>query len=40
MPFDPRPLPVVQPKQTRTHSLAPHSQPGAMNHIASIRYRP
>jgi hypothetical protein len=40
MPLDPRPLPVIQPKQTRTHSLAPYSQPGAMNHVAAIRYRP
>jgi len=40
MPFDPRPLSVIQPKQTRTHSLAPYSQPGAMNHSAPIRYRP
>lgn len=40
MRLDPRPLPVVQPKQTRSHSLAPYSQPGAMNHVAAIRYRP
>jgi hypothetical protein len=40
MPFDPRPLPVIQPKQTRTHSLAPYSQPAAMNHVAVFRYRP
>lgn len=40
MTLDARPLLVVQPKQTRTHSLAPYSQPGAMNHVAPIRYRP
>ena len=34
------PLLVVQPKQTRTHSLAPYSLPGTMNHGAAIRYRP
>jgi hypothetical protein len=27
MRFDTRPLPVIQPKQTLTHSLAPESTP-------------
>ena len=28
MRFDTRPLPIIQPKQTLTHSLAPESTPG------------
>ena len=40
MRFDPCPLLVVQPKQTRTHSLAPQTLRRAENHIATIRYRP
>ncbi len=37
---DPRPLPVIQPKQTQTHSLAPKSPRRAENHRTMIRYRP
>ncbi len=40
MSFDARPLPVVQPKQTRTHSLALQTLLSAENHIVTIRYRP
>ena len=40
MGLDTPPLLVVQPKQTRTHSLAPYSLLGTMNHVAVIRYRP
>ena len=40
MRFDASPLLVVQPKQTRTHSLAPLTLGGAENYIATIRYRP
>jgi len=35
-----RPLPVIQPKQTRAHSLAPESKLEQGNHVALIRYRP
>ncbi len=34
------PLPVTQPKQTLTHSLAPNSLQRAENHRTMIRYRP
>ena len=41
MRFDTPPLPVIQPKQTRAHSLAPESKTrGQRNHIALFRYRP
>ena len=41
MRFDTSPLPVIQPKQTRTHSLAPESRIRRQeNHVALIRYRP
>jgi hypothetical protein len=35
-----RPLPVVQPKQTLSHSHTPESVQGVENHMAVIRYRP
>jgi hypothetical protein len=39
-----RPLPIVQPKQSVTHSLAPanrlETSRGAENHVTLIRYRP
>jgi hypothetical protein len=36
-----RPLPVIQPKQIRAHSLAPESNSSKQgNHAALIRYRP
>jgi hypothetical protein len=35
------PLPVIQPKQTRAHSLALESKTrGQENHVALFRYRP
>jgi hypothetical protein len=35
------PLPFIQPKQTRAHSLAPESKTRRQgNHAALIRYRP
>jgi hypothetical protein len=40
MRFDPRPLPVIQPEQTLTHSLAPESTLRPENHMTLIRYRP
>ena len=41
MRFDTSPLPVIQPKQTRTHSLAPESRtPRQENHVTLFRYRP
>ena len=40
MRFDPRPLPVIQPEQTLTHSLAPESIPRPENHVTLFRYRP
>ena len=41
MRLDTRPLPVIQPKQTRAHSPAPESKTrGQRNHIALFRYRP
>ncbi|MHC2581959.1 hypothetical protein ACVI1J_005868 [Bradyrhizobium diazoefficiens] len=40
MRFDTRPLPVVQPKQTSAHSLAPESTRRQENHVALFRYRP
>jgi hypothetical protein len=41
MRFDTGPLPVIQPKQTRTHSLAPESRTWRQeNHVAIFRYRP
>ena len=40
MRLDPHPLPVTQPKQTLTHSLAPNSPQRAENHRTKIRYRP
>jgi hypothetical protein len=40
MRFDTRPLLVVQPKQTRTHSLAPTILRQVENHGTTIRYRP
>jgi hypothetical protein len=41
MRFNTSPLPVIQPKQTRTHSLAPESRIRRQeNHVALIRYRP
>jgi hypothetical protein len=41
MRLDTRPLPVIQPKQTRAHSLAPESKRWRQgNHAAPIRYRP
>lgn len=40
MPLDTQPLPVTQPKQTLTHSLAPNSLQRAENHRTMIRYRP
>ena len=39
--FDTRPLPVIQPKQTSAHSLAPESKTHRQeNHVALFRYRP
>ena len=41
MRLDTRPLPVIKPKQTYAHSLAPESKTrGLENHVASFRYRP
>jgi hypothetical protein len=41
MRFDTRPLPVIQPKQTSAHSLAPESRTRRQeNHVAQFRYRP
>lgn len=40
MRLDTRPLPVAQPKQTLTHSLAPALLPRVKNHKTMIRYRP
>lgn len=41
MRLDTRPLPVIQPKQTRAHSLAPESKRWWQgNHAGLIRYRP
>jgi hypothetical protein len=40
MRFNACPLPVIQPKQTITHSLAPESTQRPENHTALIRYRP
>ena len=41
MRFDTSPLPVIQPKQTRAHSLAPESRTRRQeNHVALFRYRP
>jgi hypothetical protein len=38
---DTGPLPITQPKQTRTHSLAPESRTLRQeNHVALFRYRP
>ena len=41
MRLDTCPLPVIQPKQTRAHSLAPESKTRRQeNHVALFRYRP
>lgn len=41
MRLDTCPLPVVQPKQTRAHPLAPESKTrGQWNHVVLFRYRP
>ena len=40
MRFDTRPLPIIQPEQTLTHSLAPESTRRLQNHVTLIRYRP
>jgi len=41
MRLDTCPLPVIQPKQTRAHFLAPESKTRWQgNHVASFKYRP
>lgn len=40
MRLDTRPLPITQPKQTLSHSLAPDLLRRAENHGTRIRYRP
>jgi len=40
MRFDTRPLPITQPKQALTHSLAPALLRRVRNHRTMIRYRP
>jgi hypothetical protein len=40
MRFDTRPLPIIQPEQTLTHSLAPESTRRPENHVTLIGYRP
>jgi len=40
MRLDTCPLPIIQPKQTIAHSLAPESTPRQENHVTLFKYRP